>query len=173
MRTTQNGKGLTLRHSFARSSVGPVLAAFTDNGLCSLEFGESQAALIQALADRFPEADLLDGSPELDTAMATLIAFLQAPENKPDISLDLQGTDFQKSVWRELMTIPFGQTRTYSDIAEALGIPDSVRAVASACARNRVAVIVPCHRVLRKDGTLGGYYWGLEKKKALLKNEGC
>lgn len=103
--------------------------------------------------------------------MAAITRFIADPQTRPALSLDPHGTDFQKQVWEQLMTIPCGQTRTYSDIARALERPEAVRAVASACARNRIALFIPCHRVLRKDGGLGGFHWGVERKKALLENE--
>lgn len=161
----------TLRHASARTLFGPVLAAFTENGLRSLEFGDSSAELLKSLSQRFPNATLVDDAAELAPTMAAIATFIEHPQAVPDLALDPHGTDFQKQVWKQLMTIPCGQTRTYSDVAQALNRPQAVRAVASACANNRIALFIPCHRVLRKDGTLGGFHWGLERKEAMLANE--
>lgn len=167
----KGGKGMMISYGVAQSFLGLIMAAFTENGICSIEFGESETALHEALISRFSEATILPGGPELETALSEVVAFIQSPEKGLDLPLDIQGTAFQQRVWRELQNIPAGETRTYSEVAESLGMPESVRAVASACARNRLAVVIPCHRVLRKGGELAGYYWGLERKKALLENE--
>jgi len=167
----KGGAGLDIRFAYAESFLGPILVAFTDKGVCSIEFGDSKGPLIDALSVRFPQASIRDGGGHLDALMAEIVDYIKSPTASFSLPLDIQGTVFQQRVWKELQAIPAGETRTYSEVAEALGIPGSVRAVASACARNRLAVVVPCHRVLRKGGELAGYYWGLERKKALLDNE--
>ena len=163
--------GPTIRYAAIKTRFGHALAAFTPKGLCSLELGDDAPALLRSLAVRFPDAELVESASGLKAETAAIAAFLEAPAKGLDLPLDPHGSDFQKSVWRELMAIPVGETRTYSDVARAMGRPQAVRAVASACGRNRLAVVVPCHRVVRKDGGLGGFFWGIERKKALLENE--
>ena len=164
----------TIRYAMIKTRFGHALAAFTPKGLCSLELGDGEAALLRSLAARFPGAELVESAAELKPQATAIAAFLEAPSTGLALPLDPHGSDFQKAVWRELMAIPAGETRTYSDVARAMGRPQAVRAVASACGRNRLAVVVPCHRVVRKDGGLGGFFWGIERKKALLENEaGC
>lgn len=168
---SKGGAGLLIHYASGTTFLGTILAAFTDKGVCSIEFGESEDALVQSLTARFDQADIQPGGRDLKKQIARISDFIRSPEKRLDLPLDIQGTAFQQQVWQALKDIPAGETRTYSEVAESLGIPGSVRAVATACARNRLAVVVPCHRVLRKDGSLGGYYWGLEKKTALLENE--
>lgn len=167
----KGGAGMNIRYGTAQSFIGLILAGFTKKGVCSIEFGESEPQLIQALAERFPNADITPGGPSLVVRMDEIVSFMKAPDKGFSLPLDIQGTAFQQRVWRELQRIPAGETRTYTQVAEALGKPSAVRAVASACAHNHLAMVIPCHRVLRKDGSLAGYHWGLERKKALLKHE--
>lgn len=167
----KGGAGLTIRHAEARSFLGLILVGVTERGVCSIEFGTDRDALIQALRDRFPNASIEDGGEELGALVQEVVAFIDSPQQGFDVPLDIQGTAFQQRVWKELRDIPCGETRTYTEIAEALGAPRSVRAVATACAANLLAVVVPCHRVIRKSGALAGYRWGLELKKALLERE--
>ena len=163
--------GPIIRYATIKTRFGHALAAFTPKGLCSLELGDDAPALLRSLAARFPDAELVESAAGLKAQTSAIAAFLETPAKGLDLPLDPHGSDFQKSVWRELMAIPAGETRTYSDVALAMGQPQAVRAVASACGKNRLAVVVPCHRVVRKDGGLGGFFWGIERKKALLKNE--
>ena len=167
----KGGAGLDIRYACGESYLGLILAAFTDRGVCSIEFGDSEEQLVDSLSARFPEADLRHGGVHLRDQLAEIVSFIRSPATGLALPLDIQGTAFQQRVWKELQKIPAGETRTYSEVAQALGVPGSVRAVASACARNRLAVVVPCHRVLRKGGLLAGYHWGLERKAALLENE--
>lgn len=167
----KGGQGMEIRYACAESHLGPVLAAFTENGVCSIEFGESKEGLVRALAERFPLAELRDGGPHLQKEVSEIVAFIRTPAKGLSLPLDIQGTAFQQRVWKALRAIPAGETRTYSQVAESLGMPGSVRAVASACAKNGIAVAVPCHRVVRKDGGLAGYRWGVERKQALLDAE--
>ncbi|MDD3312287.1 methylated-DNA--[protein]-cysteine S-methyltransferase [Pseudodesulfovibrio sp.] len=162
----------TLRHAAVTTRFGLLLAAFSDRGLVSLEPGDDAAALLRSLAERFPGATLSDDAPGLREPLAAIAAFIDDPARPLGIALDPQGTPFQREVWRALTAIPAGQTRTYSQVAEAVGRPSAVRAVASAVGANRLAVIVPCHRVVRKDGGLGGFRWGVGRKAALLQAEG-
>lgn len=167
----RGGRGLTVRYASADCFLGVVLAGFTDLGICAIEFGDGREPLVQALRQRFPEADLRDAQAELAPLLAEVAAFVRRPAQGLDLPLDIQGTAFQQRVWRELMRIPAGETRTYTDVARALDAPGAVRAVAAACAANPLAVAVPCHRVLRKSGELAGYRWGLARKRRLLEIE--
>lgn len=167
----KGGKGHTIRYGGAESFLGFVLVGFTDDGVCSVEFGQSENELVESLTKRFHLARIAKGGPELQSLVSEVIDYIKSPSKGLDLPLDIQGTAFQQRVWNELRNIPPGETRTYSDIAENLGMPRSVRAVANANASNRLAVVIPCHRVVRKDGSLAGYYWGQERKKALLDNE--
>ncbi|WP_319470458.1 methylated-DNA--[protein]-cysteine S-methyltransferase [uncultured Pseudodesulfovibrio sp.] len=167
----KGGVGLVIRYAVAESFLGPVIVGFTERGVCAMEFSDSLEGLLLALQSRFPEAGILEGGPDLAAHVSDVAAFIRSPEKGLSLPLDIQGTAFQQRVWQELRKIPAGETRTYSEVAEAMGVPSSVRAVASACARNKIAVAIPCHRVVRKGGGLGGYYWGLERKRMLLENE--
>ncbi len=167
----KGGAHMLIQYAVAESFLGLIMAGFTDRGICSIEFGETEDELVQALFERFPNAEIIPGDSLLEAHMAQVVSFIKSPQKGLSLPLDIQGTAFQQRVWDELQNIPAGETRTYSQVAEALNIPGSVRAVASACARNKIAVVIPCHRVLRKGGGLGGYYWGLERKSALLENE--
>ena len=128
-------------------------------------------ALLNELRDQFPRAHLVGGDREFERIAAKVIAFVEAPRGSLELPLDIQGTAFQHRVWEALRRIPAGATASYTEIAEAIGAPKSVRAVASACAANRLAVAIPCHRVIRTGGALSGYRWGVERKRALLKRE--
>lgn len=177
------GAGMQLSWAQADTRLGPVLMAATDRGLCFLQFGESVEALHAQLRQEFPHADCQAMSssqaPLFEAWLAALEARLlgqagavpdqgSASDTDP---LDSQGTGFQQQVWRYLQSIPCGEVRSYAEVAAAIGRPKAVRAVASACARNRIAVLVPCHRVIRGDGGLGGYRWGTDRKRALLDAE--
>jgi AraC family transcriptional regulator of adaptative response/methylated-DNA-[protein]-cysteine methyltransferase len=167
----KGGKGLTIRFATAESFLGTVLAGFTDLGVCAIELGDSREELVHALHGRFPEADLRDAQKKLAPLLGEVADFVRSPDHGLDLPLDIRGTAFQQRVWQELARIPAGETRTYTDVARALGSPKAVRAVAAACAANPLAVAVPCHRVVRKSGELAGYRWGLDRKKALLDSE--
>jgi len=168
----KGGQGLTIRFATDDSFLGLVLAGFTDLGVCAIELGDTREELVKALGTRFPKANLRDAQDELAPLLGEVAAFVQHPDQSLDLPLDIQGTAFQRRVWQELVRIPAGQTRTYSEVARALGSPKAVRAVATACASNPLAVAVPCHRVVRKSGELAGYRWGLDRKKRLLELEG-
>lgn len=168
------GAGLQISWACCDTPLGRVLIAATDRGLCFVQFGDSDAALVRQLASEFHAAELAPMNPAAQPQLAAWMDHLRQQLGQGSVAelpLDLQGTAFQVRIWRQLLSIPRGEVRSYSQLAAELGAPRATRAVASACARNRIAVLVPCHRVLRADGTLGGYRWGLERKRALLAAE--
>jgi AraC family transcriptional regulator of adaptative response/methylated-DNA-[protein]-cysteine methyltransferase len=167
-----NGSGMRIRFAIGESTLGPVLVAATDRGICSILMGDDPDALVRQLQDRFTNADLIGGDPEFEHLVAIVIGFIEAPRTGLDLPLDVQGSAFQHRVWQALREIPFGTTMTYSDIAAKIGSPRATRAVAHACASNGIAVAIPCHRVVRKNGDLAGYRWGVERKRELLNREG-
>ncbi len=151
------------------------MMAATDQGVCFAEFGDDETALGDQLQKEFPKARLAPsgakGSPELDAWMLALDEHLSQNMPRPDVPLDIRGTAFQTRVWKLLLSVREGEVVSYTELARRLGEPKAVRAVASACGRNRIAVLIPCHRVLRSDGSLGGYRWGLDRKQQLLEKE--
>ncbi len=161
------GAGVTIRWAVTDTSLGPMLVAATDKGICRLSFDEDGAEVRR----RFPNAIVEPGGAALDALVQGAVAAVERPRAMPDLPLDVAGTVFQQAVWQELMRIPPGETRTYAQIAAAVGKPRAVRAAGSANGQNRVAVLIPCHRVIRTDGTLGGYAYGLSRKEALLSRE--
>ena len=161
-----NGKGQRIGFSSFKTSLGTVLIAATDKGLCSVKLGDDAARLKELLAEEFSAAEIVQG--ELKEVKAKILAFIEGEASLARLPLDIRGTVFQRRVWDELRRIPRGETRTYPEIARAIGAPDAVRAVGSACGANPVALAVPCHRAVRTDGGLGGYAWGLARKKKLL-----
>ena len=162
------GKGVTIHWAVVPTSLGDMLVAATDKGVCRLSFAEGR----EALEERFPAADLVEGGAEFAALLKQIVAAVEAPTDGFDhIPIDVKGTAFQEAVWRELRKIPAGETRSYADIAAAVGKPNAVRAAGSANGANNVAVLIPCHRVVRSDGSLGGYAYGLPIKKELLKRE--
>ena len=171
------GAGEIIAYAVRNTALGPLLMAATDRGVCKVAFGESAAALVAELTAEFPKARIAPASPaaqpQLDAWMAALAAHLEEGGPRPDLPLDLRGAAFQMRVWRFLLSVEAGKPISYSELAQGIGSPKAVRAAASACAQNRIAVLVPCHRVLRADGSLGGYRWGLERKRSLLASEGA
>ncbi len=169
------GAGETIRHAVRETALGPLMMAATDRGVCFVQFGDNAEALIQQLRAEFPRAELSpageDAAAPLDAWMAALDDHLSRGAPRPDLPLDLRGTAFQLRVWRFLLSVKPGQVVSYSELAAGVGAPKAVRAAASACAANRLAVLIPCHRALRADGALGGYRWGLDRKRALLDAE--
>ena len=161
------GKGVTIRWAVVQTSLGEMLVAATDKGVCRLSFNEAEADL----RARFPKADLAQGDAPFANLLAQVIAAVEAPGDFSHIPVDVKGTAFQEAVWRELQRIPPGETRSYAQIAAAVGRPNAVRAAGSANGANNVAVLIPCHRVVRTDGTLGGYAYGLTIKQELLNRE--
>ncbi len=163
--------GVQIRYAIGNSSLGLVLAAATDRGICAILLGDDRAELIDDLTRRFDGASFVDDDPEFDDLLAAVIELVEQPDTGFDLPLDIRGTAFQHRVWQALRKIPAGSTATYSEIAEMIGAGGSSRAVSNACASNPVAVAVPCHRVVRKDGSLAGYRWGIKRKRALLERE--
>lgn len=162
------GAGTSIRWSVVSTSLGPMLVAATEKGICRLSFDEDQAALRQ----RFPSAHLLPADDAMQDWIEGAVQAVENPSRMPDLPLDVAGTAFQEAVWQELRRIPIGETRTYADIAASVGKPGAVRAAGSANGANNVAVLIPCHRVIRSDGSLGGYAYGLGRKARLLEREG-
>lgn len=152
-------------------SLGSILVAATAAGVCAILLGDDPAPLLRDLQDRFPRAELIGGDADFEATVAKVISFIDAPWGKLDLPLDIRGTAFQHRVWQALRAIPPGETWSYQDLAKAIGAPTSTRAVASACAANPLAVAVPCHRVVRTDGALSGYRWGLDRKRDLIARE--
>ncbi len=169
------GAGETIVHAVRDTSLGALMMAATERGVCFVQFGEDADALLNQLRGEFPRATLTAASPQaagpLDDWMAALADHLAGSAPRPDLPLDLRGTAFQIKVWRFLMSVRAGEVVSYTEVATGVGAPKAVRAAASACAANRLAVLVPCHRALRADGGLGGYRWGLERKRTLLDAE--
>ena len=161
------GKGVTIRWAAVATSLGQMLVAATDKGVCRLSFGEGR----EALEERFPHAELVEGGETFAALLQEVVAEVEAPGTAQNIPLDVRGTAFQEAVWQELRKIPHGETRSYAEIAAAVGKPNAVRAAGSANGANNVAVLIPCHRVVRSDGALGGYAYGVEIKAELLERE--
>lgn len=152
-------------------SLGSILVARSERGICAILLGDNPEALTRELQDRFPQARLIGGDAAFEQLVARVVGFVEAPGVGLDLPLDIRGTAFQQRVWQALKKIPAGSTASYTDIARLIGSPKSVRAVAQACGANALAVAIPCHRVVRRDGALSGYRWGIERKRALLERE--
>lgn len=167
----QGGKDTDIRFAIAECSLGAILVARSDKGLCAITLGDTPEPLIADLQTRFPKANLIGADAAFEAWVSQVIGFVEAPGLGLDLPLDIRGTAFQQRVWQALRDIPPGHTATYSEIAERIGAPKAVRAVASACAANALAVAIPCHRVVRIGGDLSGYRWGVERKRRLLQNE--
>ncbi|QDF97690.1 bifunctional transcriptional regulator/O6-methylguanine-DNA methyltransferase [Azoarcus sp. DD4] len=165
------GAGTEIRFAIAQCSLGAILVAASERGVCAVFMGDDPEALLRDLQDRFPRARLVGGDAGFEQTVATVVGFVEAPAIGLALPLDVRGTAFQQRVWQALREIPAGRTASYAEIAERIGAPRSVRAVAGACAANPVAVAIPCHRVVRSDGGLSGYRWGVERKRALLLRE--
>ena len=169
------GDGETIWYAYRESTLGPLMMAATDRGVCFAQFGDSQSDLISRLEAEFPNAELAPSpegeGPALDAWIEALDAHLGDSAPRPDLPLDLRGTAFQLKVWRFLLGMEEGDVVSYGELADGIGEPKAVRAAASACGANRVGVLVPCHRVLRGDGSLGGYRWGVDRKRTLLDME--
>jgi AraC family transcriptional regulator of adaptative response/methylated-DNA-[protein]-cysteine methyltransferase len=171
-RYRRGGAGSRIRFGVGACSLGAVLVAATETGVCAILLGDDPDALVRDLQDRFPAADLVGGDADFEAWMARVVGLVEAPGQGHDLPLDIGGTAFQQRVWTALRAIPPGTTATYADIARAIGAPGSSRAVALACGANRLAVAIPCHRVVRSDGALSGYRWGVARKRDLLTREG-
>lgn len=165
------GKNTAIRFAVGECSLGSILVAQSQRGVCAILMGNDPDQLVRDLQDQFPQADLLGGDADFEQVVAKVVGFVQAPALGLDLPLDIRGTAFQERVWQALRQIPAGRTATYTQIAQELGIPKAVRAVANACGANFLAVAIPCHRVVRKDGSLSGYRWGVDRKRKLLDHE--
>jgi AraC family transcriptional regulator of adaptative response/methylated-DNA-[protein]-cysteine methyltransferase len=167
----QSGGAGDIRFAIGQCSLGAVMVAQSDRGICAITLGDDAEALIEDLQDRFPKANLIGADPDFEQTVAQVIGVVDQGQ-KLDLPLDIRGTAFQQRVWQALRAIPAGETRSYAEVAGMIGSPAAVRAVAGACAANALAVAIPCHRVVRTDGALSGYRWGVERKRALLLKEG-
>ena len=167
-RFQDGGRDTAIRFAIGQGSLGAILVAQSDKGVVAISIGDDAEVLTQALQDRFPRAELIGDDPDFASLVACVIGFVEAPGAGLDLPLDIRGTAFQQRVWQALRDIPAGTTVAYAEVAERIGRPGAVRAVAGACAANMLAVAVPCHRVVRTDGALSGYRWGVERKRALL-----
>lgn len=167
----KGGIGAAIRFAVGECSLGSILVAATDKGVCAILLGDNPEPLVRDLQDRFPKAELTGGDAAFEQTVAQVIGFVEAPGRGLDLPLDIRGTAFQQRVWQALQTIPPGRTASYTEIATAIGTPAAIRAVAGACASNEIAVAIPCHRVVRSDGALSGYRWGVERKRTLLARE--
>lgn len=161
----------SIRYTCADSPLGRMLIAATDRGICSIQFGRSESELLAGLKREFPFAVRKADDGGLQAWVAALLGHMRGTNPDSSLPLDIRATAFQRRVWSYLQSIPFGATKSYSQVAKAIGQPSAARAVARACATNPVAVAIPCHRVVREDGSMGGYRWGIERKKTLLKIE--
>jgi AraC family transcriptional regulator of adaptative response/methylated-DNA-[protein]-cysteine methyltransferase len=170
-RFRDGGQGETIRFALGQCSLGGLLVAATKKGIAAIALGDDPDALLRELEDRFPKARLVGGDPKFEQWVAKVVGLVEAPQVGLDLPLDIRGSAFQQRVWEALRKIPAGSTATYAEIAEAIGAPKAARAVAQACGANPVAVAIPCHRVVRSDGALSGYHWGVERKRALLGRE--
>ena len=165
------GVNAEIRFAVGECSLGSILVASSERGVCAILLGDDPDALVRDLEDRFPRATLIGGDADFEQMVARVVGFVESPGVGLDLPLDVRGTAFQQRVWRALREIPAGATASYRDIAERIGSPRSVRAGAHACAANPLAVAIPCHRVVRSDGAVSGYRWGVERKRALLQRE--
>jgi AraC family transcriptional regulator of adaptative response/methylated-DNA-[protein]-cysteine methyltransferase len=165
------GANAEIRFAVGECSLGSILVARSERGVCAILLGDDPDALARHLQDKFPRATLIGGDAGFEELVAKVVGFVEAPGLGLDLPLDVRGTAFQQRVWKALREIPAGSTASYTEIANRIGSPKSVRAVASACASNPLAVAIPCHRVVRNDGGLSGYRWGVERKRALLQRE--
>jgi AraC family transcriptional regulator, regulatory protein of adaptative response / methylated-DNA-[protein]-cysteine methyltransferase len=167
----KGGDSATMRFAIGQCSLGAILVAQSDKGICAILMGDDPDELARDLQERFPNAKLVGGDRKFEKLVARVVGFVEAPRLGLDLPLDIRGTAFQQRVWKALQKIPAGKTASYAEIAKRIGSPSSTRAVAGACAANAIAVAIPCHRVVRTDGGLSGYRWGVERKRALLENE--
>ena len=167
----KGGRGAVINYAIAETPLGRLLVAATDKGVCSVMLGDSDAALKADLLKEFPAAEIRPDEKLLRSSVNAIVEHLKSKSPHIDLPLDIQATAFQRQVWEQLRAIPYGQTHSYSEVAKAIGQQKAVRAVARACATNPVALVIPCHRVIREDKSLGGYRWGLERKKKLLERE--
>ncbi|MGE6915589.1 bifunctional transcriptional activator/DNA repair enzyme AdaA [Achromobacter kerstersii] len=167
----KNGEGVDIRFAVAQCSLGALLVAASDTGICEIALDADPETLVQNLQDRFKAARLIGADAEFETWVAAVVGFVEDPSRGLDLPLDVRGTAFQRRVWEALREIPVGATATYTQVAERIGNPRAVRAVARACATNNIALAIPCHRVVRTDGSMAGYRWGIDRKRELIARE--
>lgn len=172
-RFRQGGRGEAIRFAVGQCSLGAILVAATERGVCAILLGDDAEALVRDLQDRFRAAELRGGDADFEGWVAAVVGLVESPAAETNLPLDVRGTAFQQRVWQALRLVPPGTTASYGEIAARIGAPRSARAVAGACAANPLAVAIPCHRVVARDGSLGGYRWGIERKRALLRREGA
>jgi len=165
------GASTEIHFAVGECSLGSILVARSERGVCAILLGDDPNELVRDLQNRFPRAKLVGGDAGFEQLVSKVVGFVEAPALGLDLPLDLRGTAFQQRVWQALQKIPAGSTASYTDIAKRIGSPNSVRAVAQACGANTLAVAIPCHRVVRHDGALSGYRWGVERKRKLLERE--
>jgi AraC family transcriptional regulator of adaptative response/methylated-DNA-[protein]-cysteine methyltransferase len=165
------GANEEIRFAVGQSSLGSILVASSRKGVVAILLGSDAEELVHDLQDRFPKARLIGADKDYEAMVARVVGLVEAPEIGLDLPLDIRGTAFQQRVWRALQEIPAGRTVSYAELAQRIGSPNAVRAVAGACAANKLAVAIPCHRVIRNDGSTSGYAWGVERKRALLDRE--
>jgi len=170
-RFRDGGLGEEIRFAVGECDLGSILVASSVRGVCAISLGDDPDALVRDLQDRFPKAQLVPGDRDFERVVAQVVGMVESPGTGLSLPLDIRGTVFQRRVWAALCNIPAGSTASYTEIARRIGAPTAVRAVAGACAANAIAVAIPCHRVVRSDGSISGYRWGVELKKALLKWE--
>ena len=166
-----SGSGARIRFAVGQCSLGAILVAATERGVCAISLGDDAEVLVRDLQDRFARATLIAGDAGFEQWVACVVGFVEAPRLGLDLPLDIRGTAFQQRVWQALRAIPPGSTASYAEIARRIGAPKSARAVAAACAANPLALAIPCHRIVRGNGDLAGYRWGIERKRALLARE--
>jgi len=167
----EGGADATIHFAVGECSLGSILVARSEVGVCAIWLGDDAQALVRELQDRFPRAELVGGEGDFEQLVARVVAAVEQPGTGLDLPLDIRGTAFQQRVWQALQAIPPGETASYAQVAQRIGSPQSVRAVAQACAANALALAIPCHRVVRSDGAISGYRWGVERKAALLRRE--
>ena len=167
----KGGQGMKIGYTIAKSPLGKVLVAATERGVSAVYLGDVESKLISELREEYPRAEIAPAPDSYQRWVREIVQRIEGKEPRVELPLDLQATAFQRRVWQELQRIPRGRTRTYSEVARSLGRPKAVRAVARACATNPVSIVVPCHRVIREDGTMAGYRWGVSRKEQLLAQE--
>ncbi|HXQ70157.1 MAG TPA: methylated-DNA--[protein]-cysteine S-methyltransferase, partial [Pyrinomonadaceae bacterium] len=167
----RGGRGVKIEYTIVASPFGRLLVAVTERGVCAVQMGDADVSLEKDLRAEFPEATIERADKNLRQTVQKILSHLSSNEPHLDLPLDIRATAFQRQVWEKLRAIPYGQTVSYADVAKSLGKPGAVRAVGRACATNPVALVIPCHRVVREDKSLGGYRWGLDRKEKLLAHE--
>jgi AraC family transcriptional regulator of adaptative response/methylated-DNA-[protein]-cysteine methyltransferase len=165
------GANEEINFALGQTTLGAILVASSKKGVVAILLGDDPEKLLRDLQDRFPRATLIGGDKEYEELVARVVGFIEAPKRSLNVPLDIRGTAFQQRVWRALQRISAGTTVSYADIARRIGSPSSVRAVAGACAANKIAIAIPCHRVVRTDGSLSGYAWGIDRKRQLIERE--